>query len=149
MKRILIIFVLLVLFTGLGLAWGEDRQPFDGLIIDARETGFRPALVNTIWDNSGLQVYAPDKLDRNILIENGCGEYTASIEEAKGQLRKRGVNNPLVVNANMTKQNFSGIIIGEDEAHFIREADSQMHFLSEAKVAFVFSIVRLAFCMVL
>ncbi len=47
-------------------------------------------------------LYDPAKISQKVLVEQGCGEYTNSVDKARAALRKRGVNNPLVVKASGT-----------------------------------------------
>jgi hypothetical protein len=111
-------------------------EKHDGLIIDARAQRFRPALINRIFSSKGELLYDPTKISQKVLIDQGCGEYTNSIEKAKAALEKRGVNHPMVVTA-------SGIVsasdlqVSEEDAAKIFSADEKGNFLASAKVAFV------------
>ncbi|MEI6306787.1 MAG: hypothetical protein WCP33_08195, partial [Deltaproteobacteria bacterium] len=73
--------------------------PYDGLIIDATGYSFRPALINRIFNPKGEVLYDPAKISQKVLVEQGCGEYTNSVDKAKAALGKRGVRNPLVITA--------------------------------------------------
>ncbi|MEI6826020.1 MAG: hypothetical protein WCK54_10530, partial [Desulfuromonadales bacterium] len=75
------------------------EEAFDGLIIDATEQNFRPALINRIFATKGDVLYDPAKVSQKVLVEQGCGEYTNSIDKAKAALAARGVKNPLVIKA--------------------------------------------------
>ncbi|NCB63928.1 MAG: hypothetical protein EOM52_10040, partial [Clostridia bacterium] len=57
-------------------------QPFDGLIIDATAQPFRPALINRIFNPKGEVLYDPAKISQKVLVEQGCGEYTNSVDKA-------------------------------------------------------------------
>lgn len=110
--------------------------PYDGLIIDATAYAFRPALINRIFNPKGEVLYDPAKISQKVLVEQGCGEYTNSVDKARAALGKRGVKNPLVVLA-------SGIVsasdlqVSEETALQIFAANQANGFMADARVAFV------------
>ena len=112
------------------------ETPYDGLIIDATEQNFRPALINRIFTLKGEVLYDPSKVQEKILVEHGCGDYTNNIEKAKSALQARGVKNPLVVKASGTL-NPSDLKVADDDAVKVFSANQKTNFLGSAKVAFV------------
>ena len=72
-------------------------EAYDGLIIDARDVSFRPALINRIFTAKGEVLYDPSKISQKILVEQGCGEYTTSVDKARAALGKRGGRHPTAV----------------------------------------------------
>lgn len=110
--------------------------PYDGLIIDATAYAFRPALINRIFNPKGEVLYDPAKISQKVLVEQGCGEYTNSVDKARAALGKRGVKNPLVVSA-------SGIVsasdlqVSDETALQIFAANQANGFMADARVAFV------------
>jgi len=110
--------------------------PHDGLIIDATDQNFRPALINRILNPKGEVIYDPSKISQKVLVEKACGEYTKSVEKAKEVLKQRGVKNSLVVKAIGTPTP-SDLNVSEDDALKIYSANQKTGFFSEAKVAFV------------
>lgn len=111
-------------------------QAFDGLIIDATAYSFRPALINRIFNPKGEVLYDPAKISQKVLVEQGCGEYTNSVDKARAALRKRGVNNPLVVKASGTVSP-SDLQVNNDVALQIFSANQNNGFMADARVAFV------------
>lgn len=111
-------------------------QPFDGLIIDATEYSFRPALINRIFNPKGEVLYDPAKISQKVLVEQGCGEYTNSVDKAKAALGKRGVKNPLVIKASGTVSP-SDLQVADDTAVQIFSANQTSGFMADARVAFV------------
>lgn len=112
------------------------EESYDGLIIDATEVNFRPALINRIFTSKGEILYDPSKISQKVLVEQGCGEYTNSIEKAKAALEKRGVKNPLIVKASGTLSP-SDIQVSDEDAVKIYSANQKTNFFASAKVAFV------------
>ena len=112
----------------------EER--YDGLIIDATEQSFRPALINRIFTPKGEVLYDPSKISQKVLVEQGCGEYTNSVDKAKAALETRGVRNPLIVKASGTVSP-SDLQVADDDAVKIFSANQKANFLAGAKVAFV------------
>lgn len=111
-------------------------QPYDGLIIDATGYSFRPALINRIFNPKGEVLYDPAKISQKVLVEQGCGEYTNSIDKARAALGKRGVKNPLVVTASGTVS-ASDLQVSNEAALQIFAANQANGFMADARVAFV------------
>ena len=111
-------------------------EKYDGLIIDARAFKFRPALINKIYAARGDVLYDPSKLDKNLLVEQGCGVYANSINKAKDALKIKGVNNPLIVEANGTIT-ASNLKISDEDSQKTYSANQTGKFFDNAKVAFV------------
>lgn len=111
-------------------------QSFDGLVIDATDQNFRPALINRIFNPKGDVIYDPAKISQKILVEQGCGEYTNSVAKAKAALGKRGVKNPLVVKAVATVSP-SDLQVSDDTAAKVYAANKASGFMADARVAFV------------
>jgi len=111
-------------------------EPFDGLIIDARELGFQPALINRIFSSKGEALYDPSKVSQKILVEQGAGEYTNTIEKARAALEARGAKAPMVVKATGLKT-MADLNVSDDDVLRIFAADQKSNFLASAKVAFV------------
>lgn len=110
--------------------------PYDGLIIDATAYAFRPALINRIFNPKGEVLYDPAKISQKVLVEQGCGEYTNSVDKARAALGKRGVKNPLVVSAAGTVS-ASDLQVSDETALQIFAANQASGFMADARVAFV------------
>jgi len=110
---------------------------FDGLIIDAKDSNFRPSLINRIYSTSGQLVYNPKQIDQKILVEEGCAEFTNSVENAESALFYRGVLHPLVLKAVAAINNGADIQVDDADAQRILSADQAARFLREAKVGVV------------
>ena len=109
---------------------------YDGLVIDATDYSFRPALINRIFNTKGEVLYDPAKINQKVLVEQGCGEYTNSVDKARAALGKRGVKNPLVVKASGTVSQ-SDLQVADDTAVQIFSANQGSGFMADARVAFV------------
>ncbi|MEW6162683.1 MAG: hypothetical protein AB1606_05170 [Nitrospirota bacterium] len=112
------------------------EETYDGLIIDATEQNFRPALINRIFTPKGEVLYDPSKVSQKVLVEQGCGEYTNSVDKAKAALESRGVKSPLMVKAAGTVSP-SDLQVTDEDAVKIFSANQKIGFLAGAKVAFV------------
>jgi hypothetical protein len=111
-------------------------ETYDGLIIDASAQSFKPALINRIFTPKGELLYDPSKISQKVLVEQGCGEYTNSVDKAKAALEKRGVTNPIIVTAESAVGS-SDLQVSDDDAVKIYSANRKGNFMSSAKVAFV------------
>ncbi|HEY3308585.1 MAG TPA: hypothetical protein VGJ93_09025 [Desulfuromonadaceae bacterium] len=111
-------------------------QAYDGLIIDATDYSFRPALINRIFNPKGEVLYDPAKISQKVLVEQGCGEYTNSVDKARAALGKRGVKNPLVIKAAGTVSP-SDLQVSDETAVKVFAANQTSGFMADARVAFV------------
>lgn len=111
-------------------------QAYDGLVIDATDYSFRPALINRIFNSKGEVLYDPAKISQKVLVEQGCGEYTNSVDKARAALGKRGVKNPLVIKASGTISP-SDLQVSDATALQIFSANQGSGFMADARVAFV------------
>lgn len=118
------------------LAPAAAPAAYDGLVIDATDFSFRPALINRIFNAKGEVLYDPAKISQKVLVEQGCGEYTNSVDKARAALGKRGVKNPLVVKASGTLSP-SDLQVADDTALQIFTANQGSGFMADARVAFV------------
>lgn len=109
---------------------------YDGLILDAREQSFKPALINRVLTKSGEVVYDPAKVAQNILVERGAAEYTNDIGKAKALLGERGAVNPAVVKVSGVVRS-TDVEVGPDDASAIFSSNQNSHYLEGAKVVFV------------
>src|SRR3989304_5738364 len=95
MQKIFLIPFFVLVFAFSSMAAGPDLPTppglsHDGLIIDARGTGFKPALLNRIVSRGGEVLYDPSKAAPEVVAQNGPAEYTDSIDKAYAMLWKRG-----------------------------------------------------------
>lgn len=109
---------------------------YDGLIIDALDQNFKPALINRIFTAKGEVIYDPAKIGKKILVEQGCGEYANSIDKAKAALAAQGVKNPLIVKAAGSVSQ-ADLQVTDEDALTIFSANLKSGFLAAARVGFV------------
>lgn len=109
---------------------------YDGLIVDAVEQNFKPALINRIFTARGEVLYDPAKIGKKVLVEQGCGEYANSIDKAKAVLTTRGVKNPLIIKASGSLSQ-ADLQVADEDALTIFSANLKSGFFASAKVAFV------------
>jgi len=81
-------------------------------------------------------LYDPAKVSQKVLVEQGCGEYTNSVDKAKTALASRGVKNPLVVKASGATT-VADLQVTDDDAVMIYSANQKGKFFMAARVAFV------------
>ncbi|MBI1986994.1 MAG: hypothetical protein HYS70_01425 [Nitrospinae bacterium] len=109
---------------------------YDGLIIDAIEQNFKPALINRIFTAKGEVLYDPAKIGKKFLVEQGCGEYANSIDKAKAALAIRAVKKPLIIKAAGSVSQ-TDLQVADEDALTIFSANLKSGFFASAKVAFV------------
>ncbi|MEI6214201.1 MAG: hypothetical protein WCP10_08855 [Desulfuromonadales bacterium] len=117
-------------------AAARPAAAFDGLIIDATGFNFRPALINRIFAENGDVLYDPAKISQKVLVEQGCGEYSNSVDKAKAALGRRGVKAPLIVKAAGVPTP-SDLRVSSAVAADIFSANQGSGFMADARVAFV------------
>lgn len=114
----------------------KSPEPNDGLIIDARDLAFQPALINRIFSAKGDALYDPSKISQKILVSQGAGEYTNTLEKARAALAARGSKFPLEIKA-IGLKSMADLNVHDDDVLRIIQADQKNSFLAAAKVAFV------------
>jgi hypothetical protein len=111
-------------------------NPHDGLIIDAGDYSFRPALVNRIITQNNEVIFDPSKIVSSVLVDRGCGGFTNSEAKAKALLSSWGSKNPMYIKAKGVSNN-TDIQIDADGASAIFTHDKKGNFLAQANVVFI------------
>jgi hypothetical protein len=114
----------------------ELTNPHDGLIIDARDFQFRPALVNRVLTDKDDVVFEPSKILSNVLVERGCGGFTTDDGKAKALLESWGSKNPMVVKCTDVRK-FTDAKISQDDAAAVYVNDQKSNLLAQARVVFI------------
>lgn len=114
----------------------ELTDPYDGLIVDAREYQFRPALVNRVLTEKDEVVFEPSKILSNILVERGCGGFTTDDGKAKALLESWGSKNPMIVKCTDVHK-LTDAKISQDDAAAVYVNDQISNLLSQARVVFL------------
>ncbi|MCL4872813.1 LPP20 family lipoprotein [bacterium] len=109
----------------------------DGLIIDARGIGFKPALLNRIVTAGGEVVYDPSRLSREVAARGGAPGYTSDLEKARELLLQKGSTNPLVVKAGRVSKSPTDIELDPTEASVVFASNQSGRFLEAARIIFV------------
>ena len=114
----------------------KPEPSFTGLIIDAKGLNAKPALYPRILTAGGQTVYDVATPNPNAAVEEGLVEYRKSLEAAKS-LARVGAN-PLVIKATQMGGKYpTDLVLSEEDARKILEADGRAKFLGDAKVAVV------------
>jgi hypothetical protein len=115
-------------------AVGEPKN--SGLVVDARGFKLIPALSPKIVDETGKVLYSADFLDKSSIEGIGVVSYFKDIDSAKSA--KRVSSNPLVLKAMRVFENGkSDVVISNADAEKLRDAGSNLKYLSEGKVIIV------------
>ena len=114
----------------------ELTNPHDGLIIDARDFEFRPALVNRVLSENDEVLFEPSKILSNVLVERGCGGFTTDDGKARALLESWGSKNPMIVKCTDVRK-FTDARIAQDDAAAIFVNDQKSNLLSQARVVFI------------
>ena len=114
----------------------ELTNPYDGLIVDARDYQFRPALVNRVLTEDNEVVFEPSKILSNILVERGCGGFTTDDGKAKALLESWGSKNPMIVKCTDVHK-LTDAKISQDDAAAVYVHDQKSNIFSQARVVFL------------
>jgi len=119
-----------------GTTMNASTARYDGLVVDARGTGLRPALMNRLVTSGGEVVYDPSKASQKALSERGPAAYTNDVGKAKAILAKMGSSLPLVVKARAASGS-TDAELGPIEAGAVFFSNQHTGFLQAARVVFV------------
>jgi hypothetical protein len=112
------------------------KDPYDGLIVDARDFQFRPALVNRVLTEGEEVVFEPSKILSNILVERGCGGFTTDDGKAKALLESWGSKKPMTIKCTDVHK-LTDAKISQDDAAAVYVHDQKTNLLSQARVVFL------------
>lgn len=109
---------------------------YDGLILDVRGLGFKPAMVNRVLTDSKQLLFGPSKVLNQLLIERGCGGYTTDLAKAKALLSTWGSKAPLTIKGASVDKGTDVVISGDDAARIFAN-DEKSNMVAQARVVFV------------
>ncbi|RPI75664.1 MAG: hypothetical protein EHM45_14660 [Desulfobacteraceae bacterium] len=109
---------------------------YDGLIIDVRKFGFKPALANRVLNAKNELVFGPARIAGTVLIERGCGAFTTDLNKAKAMLAQWGSACPLVLTPTDIDQE-TDVRLSEEDAAALLAHDEQSALLAQAKVVYL------------
>ncbi len=109
---------------------------YTGLVVDARGTGLKPALLPRVADESGNILYAANRVDPLYARQIGLVAYVSSPRQAQQEKRLR--ENPLVVKGLRAEGlNKSDIQISMDDAKKLERALSRNNFFENCSVVLI------------
>lgn len=109
---------------------------YTGLIIDARGTGVRPAMVPKIRNEEGREVYGSAFVNRQYAVEQGMVGYLKDV--AAAQANPRVTDRPLLVKALKTDgPNKTDLVISNSDAQVLHGMKENLTFLEKARVMVV------------
>lgn len=112
-----------------GKAEAAPGKGATGLVVDARELDFVPALAPRVLDEAGAEIYGPGTADRT-QARHGLAGYTRELQAATSDVRVGG--SPVVVKALRLAGNPSEVVVSVEDGRRAREA-----FLAAGNVVFV------------
>lgn len=113
------------------------NEPYTGLILDASDAGFLPALApRLVEEGSGKVVFGPQMVQQAALNQQGSVDYAIAMSEAR-QKGRAGAN-PLIVRAVATAGALKGdLVLSRRDAERVLAADRAGRFLDRAAVVIV------------
>ena len=108
-----------------------------GMIVNAKGLrDVRPAMVPTIVDESGQEIYGPAFVSREFAVLAGISGYSRNLVSAQNDPRVR--HNPLIVKGLKTKT-FDGsvIVVSNSDASKLRAASENLSLLRKCRVIIV------------
>lgn len=113
-----------------------ETPPYTGLVIDARQIGFKPCLKPTIFCR-GEQLYPDEYLDLQKAIKNGYVRYYNN--KAQAQQSQRAGSLPYVISAKGTFEGDRSLLVGPQAYTILKAiAESPDNFLANGRVVIVF-----------
>jgi hypothetical protein len=109
---------------------------YTGLVVDARGTKVKPALVPTILDEEGKELYGEAFVSREFAVQKGMCRYLRDMKTAQADADVG--HNPMTVKGLRADHNVpSGIVISNADASKIRSASEHLSFLKQCRVIVV------------
>lgn len=117
----------------------DTKQPYTGLIVDARRLHIDPVLYPTIVSEQGREIYSSVFISREYAVQNGVCAYVCDMEQALGS--DRAGSNPLVVKAlRKTGDRTGAIVMSMADAETLDRATERHTFLKKCRVIVVVNL---------
>lgn len=114
----------------------QVETAYTGLIVDARGTGVRPAMVPKIRNEEGREVYGSSFVNRQYAVEQGMVGYLK--DPVAAQANPRVTDRPLLVKAIKTDgPNKTDLVISNTDAQTLHGMKEHLSFLEKARVMVV------------
>lgn len=117
----------------------NKKQPYTGLVVDARGTGAQAALAPRILSESGVTIYGPDYPSKSI-VSGPAAEEPGRIawyfaDEAQAMKHAKVTANPLVIKAlRSAGTSQTDLVIQDQMARRVQIPPEHFRFLKEARV---------------
>jgi hypothetical protein len=115
--------------------WGP-REPYTGLVIDARGLALKPALAPQVLDERGKTVYSVAFAKRSSSKEVGIVAYERGLDRARD--KERVGSNPLVIEGLRTRgRNRTDVVIENDHVAMLHSLPEHLQFMERCRVIVV------------
>jgi len=116
-------------------------QAYTGLIVDARGTNVRPAMVPLIVDEGGRELYGPAFISREYAVQYGVCQYVCDLQSLS--LQSRVGSNALMVKAlRAGSEHSSDLVISNKDAAKLRDVCENLNFLKQCRVVVIMDCVH-------
>ena len=112
------------------------RDVYTGLIVDARGIGARPAMVPTIRDENGEEVYSAAYISREFAVQQGVSKYVEALDDP-GRDPRTGPKPLLVKGLRTIEHAACDIVISNADASKLRSASAHLKFLKQCRVIII------------
>jgi len=106
-----------------------------GLIIDASDLDFKPALTPKLLAPDGRELYGRNMVSTAYARQYGVVGYRSSLEKAKSD--KRTGNNPIIVQAGSIAENPSSLVLAAKDANKIAQLNNMAGPLCQGRVIII------------
>lgn len=114
----------------------KTEVPYSGLVVDARDIGFRPSLKPILFAQ-GQQIFPGDYVDMRTAIRNGYVRYYRKLSQA--QQSRRAGKLPYTIKAQGIGQGNRSLAIGPEEARMVNAIiKAPNNFLRACNIVIVF-----------
>lgn len=113
------------------------KSKWDGLVIDGRQSGLKPALLPVVYNEAGTVVYSQTHVNDQTTIKAGIVGYARDLDAAKRHFRV--AEEPLVIiarGARGTKK--TDPVISNQAAQYIQQTEPSSGYLRNGRVMVVF-----------
>ena len=114
----------------------DESNIYTGLIVDARGTGAKPALVPSLVDESGKEVYGSVFVSREYAVQQGVCLYVGDLTEPV-QHPRVGPKPLLVKGLRTLADRDSDIVISNADAAKLMDVSANLGFLKQCRVMII------------
>ncbi|MBN1129852.1 MAG: hypothetical protein JXA71_12745 [Chitinispirillaceae bacterium] len=116
---------------------GKKKASFTGLIIDCTGLGLKPAMLPSVVDIRGQEIYGITTISRTWAVKWGAAAYVPSLDKAKAMVDRIGTKPRVIKGVKATGDHVSDVMISKKDGAAIRGNPANYSVLEECRILLI------------